>query len=197
MCELNNILLTLLRLRGMLSEVMKMNIMNFGEIKMILYHGSNTVVEQPELIVQNRFLDFGKGFYTTESKVQAISFADKVYRRRKEGVPVVSVYTFDEETAFASCNLLRFDSPNEDWLDFVSANRNGTYQGKTYELIYGAVANDDIFATFTLYAAGELTKEETINRLKIKKLYNQLVFSSERALSYLKFTGIMEKRSNF
>ena len=159
---------------------------------MLLYHGSNMIVEQPKLIPQNRFLDFGKGFYTTENKVQAISFADKVYRRRKEGAPVVSVYDFDDKSAFASCNLLRFDLPDEEWLDFVFENRSGTYQGEAYELIYGSVADDDIFATFTLYAGGELSKEETINRLKVKKLFNQLVFSSEHALSYLKFTGVLD-----
>jgi len=161
---------------------------------MVLYHGSNMIVKQPRLILQNRFLDFGKGFYTTENKVQAISFADKVYRRRKEGKPIVSVYEFDDKAAFAVCNLLRFDFPDEDWLDFVSANRNGSSQGKEYELIYGAVANDDIFATFTLYAGGELTKEETISRLKVKKLYNQLVLASERALSYLRFTGTLDRK---
>ena len=69
---------------------------------------------------------------------------------------------------------------------------NGTYQCPGYELIYGPVANDDIFATFTLYAGGELSKEETINRLKVKKLFNQMVFSSDRALSYLKFTGTLD-----
>lgn len=58
---------------------------------MILYHGSNMAVEQPKLLVQNRFLDFGTGFYTTENKEQAISFANKVYRRRKEGSPIVSI----------------------------------------------------------------------------------------------------------
>jgi len=41
---------------------------------------------------------------------------------------------------------------------------------------------------------GELTKEETINRLKVKKLYNQLVFSSEHALSYLKYSGTLDGR---
>jgi len=161
---------------------------------MILYHGSNVVVEHPQLVKQNRALDFGNGFYTTENKTQAISFADKVYRRRKEGCPVISVYEFDEIAAFASCSLLRFDSPNEAWLDFVSANRNRTYQGGHYELIYGPVANDDIFLTFTLYASGDLTKEETLNRLKVKKLYNQLVLSSERALSYLKFIGTLDEK---
>jgi len=162
---------------------------------MTLYHGSNIVVQHPKLIPQNRALDFGKGFYTTENKTQAISFAEKVYRRRKkEGKPTVSIYEFDAASTFATCSLLRFDSPNEAWLDFVSSHRNNTYSGDVYELIYGPVANDDIFLTFTLYAAGEFTKEETINRLKIKKLFNQLVFSSERALSYLKFTGTLHEK---
>jgi hypothetical protein len=161
---------------------------------MILYHGSNIAVEKPRLVPQNRFLDFGKGFYTTENKAQAISFADKVCRRRKEGAPLVSLYEFDEETAFADCSLLRFDAPDEAWLDFVSQHRNGIYQGASYELTYGPVANDDIFATFTLYAGGELTKEETISRLKVKKLFNQLVFSSERALSFLMFVRILDEK---
>lgn len=39
---------------------------------MILYHGSNVVVEQPRLVEQNRFLDFGYGFYTTTNKEQAL-----------------------------------------------------------------------------------------------------------------------------
>ena len=159
---------------------------------MILYHGSNMLVDKPQLIPQNRALDFGNGFYTTENELQAVSFAEKVFRRRKEGVPIVSVYEFDENEAFATCKLLRFDAPDEAWLDFVFAHRNRT-QNDVHELIYGPVANDDIFLTFHLYAAGELTKEETISRLKVKKLYNQLVFSSERAISYLKFTGTLEK----
>ena len=38
---------------------------------MILYHGSNVVVKQPKLVEQNRFLDFGYGFYTTTNEEQA------------------------------------------------------------------------------------------------------------------------------
>jgi len=148
-------------------------------------------VDKPQLVPQNRALDFGNGFYTTENKIQAISFAKKVFHRRKEGEPVVSIYEFDEQKAIATCTHLRFDKPDEVWLDFVSANRNCTWQGDVFELIYGPVANDDIFLTFHLYAAGELTKEETINRLRIKKLYNQMMFSSERAISYLEFTGTL------
>ncbi len=156
---------------------------------MILYHGSNVVVSKPRLIHQNRFLDFGFGFYTTTNRGQAIAFADKVYRRRREGGKIVNIYELDEETAFKECSVLHFDAPNEAWLDFVSENRSGHYDEQEYELIYGPVANDDVYTTFTLYSAGALTKEQTLEALKIKKLYNQLVLTSEKALGYLNFVG--------
>lgn len=156
---------------------------------MILYHGSNLVVSEPRLIQQNRFLDFGFGFYTTTNKVQAISFADKVTKRRRSGEKAVSIYEINEEVAFAECSVLRFDSPDEAWLDFVSDNRSGNYEGDSYDFIFGPVANDDVYRTFTLYTAGLLTKEQTLEQLKIKKLYNQLVLATEKALSYLHFIG--------
>lgn len=156
---------------------------------MILYHGSNLVVEKPKLVLQNRFLDFGFGFYTTTNKVQAISFAEKVYKRKNEGTKQVSIYEIDEKRIFAESSVLRFDSANEAWLDFVALNRSGSYIGKSYDIIYGPVANDDVYTTFTLYQAGILTKEQTLEALKIKKLYDQMVFATEKALSFLKFVG--------
>ena len=156
---------------------------------MILYHGSNVVVSEPKLIQQNRFLDFGYGFYTTTNKMQAIAFADKVSKRCKENSKAVSIYEIDEQKAFLECSVLRFESPNVAWLDFVAENRAGNYSGKIFDFVYGPVANDDVYATFTLYTAGVLTKEQTLEALKIKKLYDQLVLSSEKALGYLKFIG--------
>lgn len=156
---------------------------------MILYHGSNLVVSEPKLVIQNRYLDFGYGFYTTTNKVQAIGFADKVTKRRKQGHRTVSIYEIDEGKAFSECSILRFDAPDEDWLDFVSENRSGNYEGDSYDFIFGPVADDDVYTTFTLYTAGALTKEQTLEALKIKKLYNQLVLTSEKALSYLKYVG--------
>ena len=156
---------------------------------MILYHGSNVVVSEPKLIKQNRFLEFGFGFYTTTNKKQAVSVAEKVYRRRKEGGKIVNVYEIDEQKAFSECSVLRFESADEAWLDFVSDNRSGNYEGEAYDFIFGPVANDDVYRTFTLYTAGVLTKEQTLEQLKIKKLYNQLVLTTEKSLSYLRFVG--------
>lgn len=160
---------------------------------MILYHGSNLVVSEPKLIQQNRFLDFGFGFYTTTNKTQAISFADKVVKRRKTGEKTVSIYEIDETAAFSECSVLCFDDSGEAWLDFVSDNRSGNYEGELYDIIFGPVANDDVYRTFSLYTAGVLTKEQTLDQLKIKKLYNQLVLTTEKALSYLRFAGTVPK----
>lgn len=162
---------------------------------MIVYHGSNVVVSDPRLIAQNRFLDFGFGFYTTTNKDQAIGFADKVYSRQKEGGRIVNVYEIDDKRAFAECDVLQFDSPDEAWLDFVSANRAGRYEGKRYDFIFGPVANDDVYSTFTLYSSGVLTKEQTLEALKIKQLYNQLVFTTEEALKHLTFKGIIKEEN--
>lgn len=156
---------------------------------MILYHGSNVIVDQPKLIRQNRYLDFGFGFYTTTNREQAVNFAQKVTDRRKMGEATLNIYSVNEAVAFQECKVLQFDSPDEAWLDFVAANRQGTYQGEKYDIIYGAVANDDVYRTIALYMTGVLDKEQTLSSLKIRKLFNQLVFATEKSLQYLKFEG--------
>ena len=42
---------------------------------MKLYHGSNVVVENPQLIPSKRLLDFGEGFYLTSDLEQARKWA--------------------------------------------------------------------------------------------------------------------------
>ena len=157
---------------------------------MIVYHASNMVVEHPALIAQNHFLDFGFGFYTTFNKEQACDSARKVTLRRRAGIATVNIYTFDETQLKNSCSILRFDRPDSDWLDFICANRSNTYTGQKFDLIFGPVANDDVYTTVAAYLNGTLTKEITLATLKIKKLFNQLVFASDLSLSFLKFMGV-------
>ena len=168
----------------------KRNPIQIGKIvAMILYHGNNVIVDHPKLIRQNRYLDFGFGFDTTTNRDQAVNFAQKVTDRRKTGVAILNIYSVEETATFSECSLLRFDSPDEAWLDFVAANRQGTYHGKQHDLIYGAVANDDVYRTITLYMTGILDKEQTLAALKIRKLFNQLVSATEKSLQYLRFEG--------
>lgn len=81
---------------------------------MIVYHGSNIIVDQPRLVRQNRTLDFGYGFYTTTNQNQAISFAGKVSSRRESGSPCVSMYEVPElEELKCKHKILIFQEPNE------------------------------------------------------------------------------------
>ena len=157
---------------------------------MVVYHGSNVTVEQPRLIHQTRKLDFGAGFYVTTKKEQAKSFAYKVMKRTDTNSQFVSMYELDFDSALKELAVLRFEQADEEWLEFVHRKRRGLLDDTLYDIIYGPVANDDIFKTFILYETGAYTKEQTLDALKIKKLFDQLCFTTEKALSYLRFTGV-------
>ena len=134
----------------------------------------------------SRALDFGPGFYTTLNREQAVDFAGKVVLR-KGGIPIVNIYEIDEKIAFSFCDVLEFAAPNETWLDFVCSCRDGFNSAEGRDLVFGPVANDDVYRTLTLYREGEITKDEALVRLKIKQLYNQLVFATAKALTFIRF----------
>lgn len=153
---------------------------------MRLYLGSNVIVDTPKLIIQNRFLDFGSGFYTTTNMLQAENFAKKIAKRRG-GKAILNVYEISESNDMADLNILKFNQADDKWLDFVANNRNGIITKSDNDLIIGAVANDDVYQTLQLYLTGLFSKEQTLQNLKIKKLYDQYVFKSEKAINMLKF----------
>lgn len=72
------------------------------------------------------------------------------------------------------------------WLNFVTGNRRGNHLHK-YDIVKGAVANDTIYQTLVLYEAGAYTVEETIARLKVHRLFDQISFHTERALKEITF----------
>jgi len=153
---------------------------------MKVFHGTNIVIEQPKIINRFKTLDFGEGFYTTENENQAKDFAIKVCERRSPTLcPIVNCYEFDED--INKLSVLKFDAPNEKWLDFIVERRQGIASSKQYDLIIGPVANDDVFGTIILYEAGQLDKESAIRKFNIKKLYNQVVFCNEFVLNHLRF----------
>jgi len=154
---------------------------------MLLYHGSNTVVEKPEIINGIRGLDFGIGFYTTSNHKQAIRFTENVVNRNKYGQRTVSHYEIDESELFKKCSFKKFETPDEKWLDFVAQNRTNKYNGCKYDLIIGPVANDTVYNVINLYLDGIYTKKEALKRLKIRELFDQWTFCSEKSLELLKF----------
>jgi len=156
---------------------------------MTIYHGSNVVVEQPEILQSARMLDFGIGFYTTSNKEQAVRWAEKVAGRREPDEQIVSVYEFDIDAAEYDLKIIRFNEPTEKWLDFVCDNRSGREIVDPYDIVIGPVANDMVYTVVQFYENGVYDKDEAIKRLKVEALFNQILFHTKISLEYCRFTS--------
>jgi hypothetical protein len=158
---------------------------------MKLYHGSNKAIEIPKLLDDQRPLDFGNGFYTTTNLIQCRAFALKVLYRKKTGKAIVSYYELDENL-LPAIHVLRFDSPDKEWLEFITRNRIEQNPCNDYDLIIGPVANDDIYNTLLPYFSGNMSVEIALMLLKPKKLFNQYTFCTEKSLRLLRYINSEE-----
>lgn len=156
---------------------------------MLLYHGSNIVVDKPVVVQGQRALDFGKGFYLTSSKEQALRWSRAVTRRRNNGTPSVSIYEVDE-SSLNSLNVLRFESANAEWLEYVVRNRRGDSFTDDYDVVIGPVANDSTFPVIDDYMAGVYTAEEAVRRLLPQNLTDHYTLKSTEAVNLLKFKEV-------
>lgn len=157
---------------------------------MKLYHGSNIIVETPKILEPVRSLDFGAGFYLTTDFEQAKKWSILKTERSGIGRPTVSVYEILEEDMKKLC-ILKFDSANKNWLEFVSMNRKNEIIEENSDIIIGPVANDNTMPVITLYLRGDYDVNEALKRLLPQKLKDQIVFKNEKSLSYLKFVEVI------
>lgn len=156
---------------------------------MIIYHGSNVVVKQPKILQNERMLDFGTGFYATSNKEQAVRWAERVAGRREPKDQMLSIYEFDLEAAERNLAIIRFDEPDGEWLDFVCSNRSGREAAKPYDIVIGPVADDKVYTVVQYYENDVYDKNDAIKRLKVEKLFNQILFHTDKSLTYCRFTG--------
>lgn len=159
---------------------------------MKLYHGSNQVVQNPQILASDRKLDFGAGFYLTSSLEQAERWADLTAERRGTGVPTITVYEFNENN-LDKLKILKFEKANKKWLDFVVANRENTVVEQKWDIVIGPVANDRTMPVIRLFIAKVYTAAETLRRLLPQKLHDQYTFKTQKALQFLDFQGSIEK----
>lgn len=152
---------------------------------MKVYHGSLKIVEEPVIRIPNRTLDYGTGFYTTTSESQAGAWALRKVNN-VSNIGYINVYELDENI-FSDLNILSFEGPTEEWLDFVMRNRTDSGFRHEYDIVCGPVANDRVYAAFALYESGFINKNELIKELKAYKLVDQYLFHTEKSLSALSF----------
>ena len=145
----------------------------------ILYHGSKEVVELPEIRIARYNKDFYFGFYCTRIEAQASRWAT-----RFTGEGYINRYNYEPD---ASLNMLSFPEMTEEWLDFVMSNRQDIHFTYDYDVVMGAVANDNVYESLNLYEAGFLSKRELLEELMTWKYVDQICFHTEKALHYLRF----------
>lgn len=158
---------------------------------MILYHGSLERVAQPEIRKPSHTLDYGTGFYTTTSYKQAEDWVRRRMQKSFEQIGFINEYMLDE-SKLQSLKCLFFDAPTEEWLDFIMKNRTDKYFTHDYDIVYGPVANDRVYAAFALYEGGILSKQNLIAELKTYKLVDQYLFHTSKSLEAIRFIKAVE-----
>lgn len=149
--------------------------------KMTVYHGSYTTVEKPEIIKSKNTKDFGTGFYCTIIREQAERWA------KRYDIGVVNTYTVRIDN---SLKILEFKEMTEEWLDFIIACRHG--QDHDYDIVIGAMANDQIYNYIADYMEGIITREQFWAMARFKYPTHQINFCSEDALKCLTFVSSEE-----
>jgi len=117
----------------------------------ILYHGTVSNIKHVDVSLGKGRKDFGKGFYMSVSKQQAIGMMHKKYReairRSKQKIEtnfLENLYqiTLDEQV-LQSLNIKIFEVADEEWLDFILLCREKGGTPHNYDLVVGPTADDD------------------------------------------------------
>jgi hypothetical protein len=154
---------------------------------MKVYHGSYMVIDKIDLARCKPRKDFGQGFYVTKLFEQATFWAERVGREHEtEGI--ITEFELDE---FAweedELQTLRFDGYNEAWLDFVVLNRSARKRtdNHLYDIVEGAVADDDITHRIDMYLRGDIAKVDFLEELKFHRPTHQIAFCTVKSLQML------------
>ena len=148
----------------------------------LLYHGSNVIVENPRILINSHYKDFGYGFYCTNIEKQA-----KRWAITKSGKSYINKYLYQENSSLES---LVCETMTEEWLEFVVNCRLG--KEHEFDIVEGPMADDQIWDYVEDYIEGNISKAAFWELVKFKYPTHQIVFSTEEALKTLKFEGSKE-----
>lgn len=156
---------------------------------MILYHGTTVDIEKIDLQKSKPNKDFGKGFYLSVDKEQAIAMAN--YKAMQiDCTPIVNTFEFDEKNLESTTLKVKiFKEYDKEWADFIFANRNNSVSANVhdYDVVIGPIANDRVGIQIRKYMEQEIDLPTFIERLKyMKGITIQYYFGTERAISLLK-----------
>ena len=148
------------------------------------YHGGTDVIEIPRLDKTSKYSkDFGDGFYCTIYRNQAVRWAKRKSKiLRKEAI--INRYSIEN---LDTLSVKRFNTINDEWLDFVVSCRTGKMHN--YDIVEGPMADDTIFNTVNDYINGVITKKAFYALIEFKYPTHQICFCTDRAVNRLLYKG--------
>ena len=168
---------------------------------MLVYHGSDHIIEKPVYHGSKRTNDYGYGFYTTESIELAKEWACSDQRNG-----FANIYEFNPE----GLSILHLNSPEYNilnWLAILTKYRSYWQNGSIaeeaknylqqhffvdpapYDVIIGYRADDSYFTFAQDFVAGTISLKKLSEAMRLGKLGEQIVLKSEKAFEQIRFVG--------
>ena len=154
-----------------------------------LYHGSNIEIDKIDLKKGRLGKDFGRGFYLSEDKTQALKMAQTAVDREETGTPTITTFLFDESLLHTpnTLNVKVFKEYSKEWAQFVFMNRSNKTetQAHDFDVVYGPIANDKVGVQIRRFMMKYIDIEQLVKELEFVHPTFQYFFGTEKALSYL------------
>ena len=169
--------------------------------KIELFHGSDHIIEQPNILTGKTHNDYGRGFYCTRELSMAMEWACK---QNTDGF--VNRY-YLEQNSLKILNLLDGNYNILHWMALLLKNRtfrlsneiaidareymidNFSIDLKEYDIVIGYRADDSYFSFTESFVQNGLPLRSLNQALRLGKLGEQTVLISEKAFSNLSFEG--------
>jgi len=153
----------------------------------LVYHGSDTEIDEINLSLCKVGGDFGRGFYVTYIRSHAEYWAK---RKSEENHNNAFITEFEFDTNIYSTlklKVLHFDNYCNEWLDFVVLNRMNKkeQQAHDYDIVEGPTADDDVMIRIYDYLNDNVSKEQLLIELTYKAPLHQICFCSAKSLQAL------------
>jgi hypothetical protein len=140
-----------------------------------VYHSSDIEIKEPSVVVNGENLGFGKGFYLTNSRENAVS----------SGKAIVNVYEFNYfKTKNVGYRFNEFETYNKEWLNFVVDCRKGKDVTADYDIVIAGGMDNEIVAIVEDYEKGNITADEAVEQLRYKDVKFQICILNQEIIDF-------------
>lgn len=168
---------------------------------MIVYHGSDHIIEEPIFNGSKRTNDYGYGFYTTENLELAKEWAcsnntdgfANCYEADLEGLNILNLNSTDYNILNWLAVLTKYRTYWQNGSIAEEAKRylqqNFFVDPLEYDVITGYRADDSYFSFAQDFVMGAISLSKLSEAMRLGKLGEQIVFKSQRAFQQIRFIG--------